>query len=411
MTGHRTVTMEVTISDVGLLVSRLLDETRTRPIVVLSPASDTGKPRVPVESLRHRFTGVLAVIQTMEASAALSDALGDGLHVYGGAVRVVYPGASLDGSQYDHPMFMTFPEDDPQRTADAIVRHVLGHAAPSLPDVAAGAAGEGSVCPVPKPSPVPAAAPDPEPVQAEPTPARASLHADEQADLPGQVAATTAAAVKDLITTLIADRDSDVTREVAREGARADAAEEALRLLNADHHALTEQVANLRAQWETQHKALDARVRAAEQAAESAGDTTWPPTVYPDDREAQFRYEVEQRWLMTYPPEDRRRYPLRDYVFAPGFLDSLDAQIVPTCKTVDVCVEVVTQRVWESKKCHTLTVNGRGSKARTRACGDTAYRVNIKSDSPGAPRLMWWQCSDGRVELLAAAHHDDLPTV
>lgn len=418
MSSHRTVTLYVGSGDIGALVARLFDPDRTLPIVVLSPSSDTGEPRVPVEMLSHRFTGMIAVLRTMEASSALSDEVGS-LRVFGGAIRVVHPGATPEGDHNRHPVFMTFPEQDPRATADAVVAHLLGDVDEPLPsgDVQA------PLRPLPTPAPPPAAVPLPcDPAQPPEDVSEDSRGTPEQApsqapglpeDLPEQVADSTAAAVRHLIEDLVAHRDHDLERAVARERARADAAEAELKALHVEHHALAERFEEMKTQNTERRKVIESRLRAAERSAEEAGaGDPWPPTVYPDDPAAQFRYEVEQRWLMTYSPEERRDYPMQEYTLGPGFIESLAAEVVPARKVVDVCVEVVTQRVWETRRCHPATENGSGSKNRTRASGETAYRANLKSESPGAPRLMWWQGgSSGLIEFAGAAHHDDLSTI
>lgn len=434
MSNYRTVTMPVKAGDIGALTARIFDPDRTLPIVVLSPSSDTGHPRVPVEMLSHRFTGLIVVLETMAASTALSDEVGN-LRVFGGAARVIHPGATREDRPHRHPVYMTFPDQDPRQTADAIVEHVLRvfHDGRDEQPPSSGKV-EAPTRPLPKPGPLPVEAPPEEPVQppepepeqpegAPPVPTATPAGVPEGAsatvpvavvpdDLPEQVANSTAAAVRDLIGDLVTQRDHDLERAVARERARADAAEESFRSLHAEHQALTERFETLRTQHSERRRALEARLRAAEKAAEeSSGSGPWPPVVYPDDPEEQFRYEVEQRWLMTYSSEDRRAYPMQEYTVGPGFIESLNADVVPTRKAIDVCVEVVTQRVWATKRCHPVTECGGGSKTRTRPSGETAYRANIKSESPGAPRLMWWQGGNGQIEFAGAAHHDDLSTL
>lgn len=319
-------------SDIDGLVQRLFDPDRDRPVVIVSRASDTGQPRVDPGLLDGRFDGELAVLADTATSDALSQSISDTFRVFGGAIRVVQPGAARTDTGYGHPLFFTYPEDDPHDTAAAVLAAVSTRREP----------------PTRPPSP------------------------PQDQSLPA--AAPTAAA----------EPGSDVDSSGCG---------------CAEQHAA--EIRALRDERATEVRDLRERLAAAE------ATPLWPPVVH-DDPEDQFRYTIEQLWLLTHSPAERAEHPLRPYRLGPAFLDSLTTDIVPTRKATEVCLDIITQRVWATRTCHVATRSGGGSPAWTRNDGrDTAYRAYIKADTPGAPRLLWWYCADGTIELAAAAHHDD----
>lgn len=48
-----------------------------------------------------------------------------------------------------------------------------------------------------------------------------------------------------------------------------------------------------------------------------------------------------------------------------------------------------------------------GTAPLVRADGVAGWRCDIRSNTPAAPRLLWWALPDGRIELARAAIHDD----
>ncbi|MDQ1249135.1 MAG: hypothetical protein QG597_3509 [Actinomycetota bacterium] len=127
--------------------------------------------------------------------------------------------------------------------------------------------------------------------------------------------------------------------------------------------------------------------------------------------EEQFRDEVQRTWLRTVPEADRGTWALRDYQVGPDFLDSLDLPNTSRAKIVEVAVDVLTRRAYEMPS-RSVHAHGDGGPAGTnaqirRGDGATGYRANIRSNTPQAPRLLWWELTDGSVELVLAARHDD----
>ena len=45
-----------------------------------------------------------------------------------------------------------------------------------------------------------------------------------------------------------------------------------------------------------------------------------------------------------------------------------------------------------------------GAAPLVRADGATGWRCDIRSNTPAAPRLLWWVLPDGRIELASQGH-------
>ena len=92
---------------IGSLVELLVDRDRRVPVVVISSLEGTGRPRVNPDHTAERLVG-LAHVMVMDSTAAsfeLTDRLGKLRTVFGGAVRIYWPGFSRDADPYDHPVF------------------------------------------------------------------------------------------------------------------------------------------------------------------------------------------------------------------------------------------------------------------------------------------------------------------
>ncbi|WP_274036368.1 hypothetical protein [Streptomyces sp. MMBL 11-1] len=135
-----------------------------------------------------------------------------------------------------------------------------------------------------------------------------------------------------------------------------------------------------------------------------------PPSVY-DDAEKQLRYEIGQVWLWRYPEAERAAWPLRPYRLGPDWLACF-ADIRPAQRRdiLDIVTDVLTGRAAEvagrQVRPHRTRADG-SAPQRVREDGATAWRCNIKSNSPAAPRMTWWKLRDGSLELGRISIHDD----
>lgn len=104
----------------------LLSPTRDRPIVVVTTQRDTDRCWIEPEALARDLGDLAAVvvIPTGEPTWALSDALPPRLEVYGGALRIYWPGFARDSEPQDHRLFLIFDASEAGRVREAVVAAV-----------------------------------------------------------------------------------------------------------------------------------------------------------------------------------------------------------------------------------------------------------------------------------------------
>ncbi len=428
---------------VSSLVSRIFADTRDEPLVLVSCASDTERPRVdPAGIAEQNPEAQVVVLDSMETSSVLSDHVGGAFRAFGGAVRVIWPGARPSDSWRRHGLFLTFPDDDPNDTLArlrdylanpmprperpaapppprrpvagvtpaTLARHrgaVPGESqsalvytttspAPPAPSTSpaspARTAGSAPARPAPRPAPpAPAPAPAlpsyPQPVHSAPRPAGTEPSEAAKRELAGLESRIhhlerALEALPSRLETLVGRRVADVLEALLGSGS-GDAERERERAEAAE--------AELR----------DARERnrqLRERLAQHNED--WPPAVY-DDPEQQLRYEVEQVWLMSTPPSERP--PLRPYRVSEAFLDDLADPPVERRKAVRCIVDVLTGPA-DPARIHPWKAGK--AAPNVRRDGAMLWRYQVQRGSPQAARLMYW---DGgpEVELVRLARHDD----
>lgn len=104
-------------------VAAVFDRDRRQPVVAISLPQDTGQPRVPVAQLVDQLDGTCQIVALgdPETTWACSRALGENLKVYGGAIRLLMPGAAHNGEPWGHPLFTTPPGGDGAATIRSLV--------------------------------------------------------------------------------------------------------------------------------------------------------------------------------------------------------------------------------------------------------------------------------------------------
>ena len=353
--------------EVADLITHLDSPARTRPTVIISPRNSSQllgvSPRRLAEALVDRAR---VYVLTTAALAWELDARPE-YRTYGGAVRVV-------GSDGCGEVIRT--DRDPERTIDRIVAAVEAEAARMDPAPAPAPAAKTEPAPqistTPAPTPLDLFRRSPYPTAAEPAPA-----------VPA--GAETAA----LRVSLARAQETAVSLETALDEERT---------LRSTAEARTAAVAR---ELTAAHAEID-RLRAVLDA-ESA-----PLFSDPEER---FRDDVQRTWLRTVSETERRDHPLRAFRLGPEFLGSLDLPQAPRTKIVEVVVDVLTRRAYAMAS-RAVRPHGAGGAAGVtgqvvRADGATGYRANIRTNTPQAPRLMWWELTDGTVELALAGRHDD----
>ncbi|MDO5068037.1 MAG: hypothetical protein Q4D96_12220 [Propionibacteriaceae bacterium] len=128
------------------------------------------------------------------------------------------------------------------------------------------------------------------------------------------------------------------------------------------------------------------------------------------DPAEQLRFEVQMAWLRRFPEQERiSSRQLMEWSIGEGFFESWEqVQGIDRRKVVDVIVEVLTDLApsLASREVHRLRT-GLGGDDPVRTRGDqTAWRVSLQVNTPGARRLHYWRGPEG-IELASIRHHDD----
>lgn len=390
----------VTPEDVPMLVEVILNPTRLHSLVLVSPAGDSGQPRLDVDALVASVAALpsdVVVLDSMAASERLSDSISEAFHCYGGSVRVVMPRARVTDHFRRHPLLLIYPNDDPTLSLRRIVEAAertplvqLEDPEPTRAPVRLTVPTPDMLGPAPKPGPR-SVKPTPPPVthQAPAEPAVEPPHDDAPSETPpAPVPAHTPFGLADVeavvvraLTRTLEEQLGGPSSETQRERSRADTAEELL------------------AEAERRIDRLEAQLA-------ERGPSLALPVVY-DDPEAQLRWEVETRWLMSMPEQQRRAFTLYPWAIGPGLLTGLQQPVVPRRKTIEVMLTILRGRGWEDCTTHQF-LESKAGKPRLSPAGAIMWRTYVKTESPQAPRLTWWQEPDTTICFDHVGSHDEL---
>lgn len=126
---------------------------------------------------------------------------------------------------------------------------------------------------------------------------------------------------------------------------------------------------------------------------------------------ARARAAIRQCWLDRTTPADRERFPWREPLLGPEFLDSVELlEGISASRVFEVCAEVASgrARVGGGLQVHALRAGtGNGSGQVVRADGARAFRASLQIRTAAARRLHFWELPDGRIELAKVGYHDD----
>lgn len=94
--------------DVGALTQLILSPTRLLPVIVLTPEDASGRPALDPDLLADRILGLAHVVHipVRVATYELTNAVGSMRSVFGGAVRLYWPGFALDSNPFEHPLWL-----------------------------------------------------------------------------------------------------------------------------------------------------------------------------------------------------------------------------------------------------------------------------------------------------------------
>lgn len=115
----------------------LLDPNRNKPVIGVTTHARTGHPWFPPEELESELQGTADVVllETGEATWELGDALPPRLEVYGGAVRIWWPGLRRDSDPYEHRLFFIHSSNEAQAVFDSVLRTIRGATSAKQDDI------------------------------------------------------------------------------------------------------------------------------------------------------------------------------------------------------------------------------------------------------------------------------------
>jgi hypothetical protein len=103
-----TTPVPVTSAEIPDLVDLLTSARRRLPVVVVTIDPRLGRPLIDERKMADRLVGIahVRVITSGAATYELTDRVGKQFSVFGGAVRVYWPGFSLDADPFDHRIWL-----------------------------------------------------------------------------------------------------------------------------------------------------------------------------------------------------------------------------------------------------------------------------------------------------------------
>lgn len=126
----------------------------------------------------------------------------------------------------------------------------------------------------------------------------------------------------------------------------------------------------------------------------------------------EMRRLIAAQWAGYLPARERARHPLRDYTMAPQFLNDVRSRVgrVPIDRVAWVCSLAICQ--------FDVRLTGLASGALrpspdasdlTREDGAKARWCNLRrSPTAHSPRVLYWSCADGTIELVALGFPRDV---
>ena len=128
-----------------------------------------------------------------------------------------------------------------------------------------------------------------------------------------------------------------------------------------------------------------------------------------------FKLDIEICWN-TIDSKLRENYPLKDYTIKDGFLEDAK-ETLPNeyARLVRICTEIICGISRRSSKSGIVEVDRVNHNGPNNNCpavtrqqdGAISRKVNVKQNSPAAPRLYYWLLPDQSVELATIGFHDD----
>ncbi|MCA9317343.1 MAG: S1 RNA-binding domain-containing protein [Planctomycetes bacterium] len=371
----------------------------------------------------------VVVIPTGEATWALTEALPDMLDVYGGAVRIWWPGANVDSVVRDHPLYFARSPEEGARVVERVIDAILPPGPPpqtpwqrvteeyAVGDVVWGVVQNtktfgvfvelipGFVGIVPKGEVDWTFVADPadfvkpgqqvavQILSLDPATKRAGFSIKRAWNRTPRPPIAPVAGGRPLI--------SDVP--TADQVAVVDA--DAIADLKSEIETLREgRAETLRRLTDAQKELRSARDRLSNLDRQGGGE--------PTSSETTFLECVRVAYARLFGEGERCSYPLRRMRVGSEFLSRLRAlDGISTDKVVEVCVQVASGRAHEIPGREVHLFGARGSPALVRSRdGAKAWRCSLQDATASARRLHWWQIpgpDGGTVEFASVGTHDD----
>jgi predicted RNA-binding protein with RPS1 domain len=450
----------------------LLDPARRRPVVAVSTDPRTGLPTVDPEALARELgdSAQVVALATGDATWALSEALPSRLDVYGGAVRIWWPGLSTTSDPYDHALLFVRNPEEARLVAERVVAAVRGGDAragrygPWRPAPAAGVAPDAERRPRPE-------RPDPwrrlaevyragdvvrgricrieaKFVLVEVLPGVALLAPIQELDWgfvehPGAMFRIGERVnVKILQLDLEARRGTVSVKQayasqplpavspapdeppfLADDAEGEGGAPEAPLAGEADLRQLREELESVLAdrkrlmrqnqELKEQNQELKRSLRSAEDRLRAI-EARFAVETVPTASETAFLAAVRVEYARRFDEGDRQRYPLQRMRVGREFLERLRRlEGVSVEKVVEVCAQVACGRAHEipGRSVHPLHEGSAGAAPRLRRADSArAWRCSLQDGTPSARRLHWWDIPgpEGRtIEFASVGVHDD----
>lgn len=110
------------------LADQALDPTRVEPIICVSTRHGESQPLVDADALAARVgTLTVHVLPTGELTWELSAKLPPGLEVYGGAIRIWWPGLAPTDDPRDHPLVFCWAPYEASAASERVLRELAQH--------------------------------------------------------------------------------------------------------------------------------------------------------------------------------------------------------------------------------------------------------------------------------------------
>ena len=424
----------------AFVAETLLSPDRTRPVVAVTTSTSTGLPWVDPEQMAQRLgdAAEVVVLETGDATWMLSEVLPDMLGVYGGAVRIWWPGPTEGSDPYDHPLLFVrsaaqgekalgqvmetvrsdtdTPVDPWRRIAD---EHGIGDVVWGLVEsvkpfgvfveLLPGAAGlvhksevDWTFVEDPGAFVTPGEQVAVQILGLDAIARRADLSIKRAWNRRPRAPIAAAPGGRPMLSAAPRPVPTETPRVAPADDATVVRLHDEIETLREDRADLLRRLRNLQKQL----RGATDRIDQLERLPCTAED--------PTASENTFLLAVRLAYARQFGEGERRDHPLRPMRVGREFLDRLRGlEGVSLEKVVEVCAQVAADRAHAipAREVHRLHAAERGGDGVERSRdGAKAWRCSLQDHTPAARRLHWWSVpgpDGGSVEFASVGVHDD----